>query len=127
MDSGTCPLVTITLHCISIFCGICTLRARLKLSCKAVVALKGIYCTAAIPLCHPLSVPAGDVDQVEVDKFLEESLKMSRFSHAHVMSLTGVCLEAGYIIMPYMANGSLLTYLRRERKNLVCWTLMKMR
>ncbi|CAI8036248.1 Hepatocyte growth factor receptor, partial [Geodia barretti] len=78
-------------------------KARLQLS-KAVVAVKTFK---------------GDVDQVEVDKFLEESLKMSRFSHAHVMSLTGVCLEAGYIIMPYMANGSLLTYLRRERKNLV--------
>ena len=36
---------------------------------------------------------------------------MSRFSHAHVMGLIGVCLDAGsapYIIMPYMANGSLL-------------------
>ena len=96
-------------------------KARLQLS-KAVVAVKtfkGMSCRAAIHLCPPLFVPAGDVDQVEVDKFLEESLKMSRFSHAHVMSLTGVCLEAGYIIMPYMANGSLLTYLRRERKNLV--------
>ena len=44
---------------------------------------------------------------------------MSRFSHTHVMSLIGVCLEAGYIIMPYMANGSLLKYLKRERKSLI--------
>ena len=53
---------------------------------------------------------------------MEESLKMSRFKHAHVMGLIGVCLDAGpapYIMMPYMANGSLLQYLRRERKNLV--------
>ena len=59
---------------------------------------------------------------MEVDKFVEESLKMSRFKHAHVMGLIGVCLDAGstpYIIMPYMANGSLLKYLRRERKNIV--------
>ena len=59
---------------------------------------------------------------MEVDKFVEESLKMSRFKHAHVMGLIGVCLDAGhapYIVMPYMANGSLLQYLRRERKNLV--------
>ena len=46
---------------------------------------------------------------------------MSRFSHAHVMGLIGVCLDAGsapYIIMPYMANGSLLKYLKRERKSI---------
>ena len=64
----------------------------------------------------------GYFDQMEVDKFVEESLKMSRFKHAHVMGLIGVCLDAGpapYIVMPYMANGSLLQYLRRERKNLV--------
>ena len=47
---------------------------------------------------------------------------MSRFKHAHVMGLIGVCIDAGsapYIVMPYMANGSLLHYLKRERKNLV--------
>ena len=47
---------------------------------------------------------------------------MSRFKHAHVMGLVGVCLDAGsspYIVMPYMASGSLLQYLRKERKNLV--------
>ena len=57
-----------------------------------------------------------------MDKFVEESLTMSRFKHAHVMGLIGVCLDAGsapYIVMPYMANGSLLHYLKRERSNLV--------
>ena len=47
---------------------------------------------------------------------------MSRFKHPHVMGLIGVCLDAGiapYIIMPYMANGCLLDYLKRERGNLV--------
>ena len=65
---------------------------------------------------------AGDFDQDEVDKFVEESLKMGRFKHAHVMGLIGVCLDAGsapYIIMPYMANGSLLKYLKKERKIIV--------
>ena len=57
-----------------------------------------------------------------MDKIFEESLTMSRFKHAHVMGLIGVCLDAGpapYIVMPYMANGSLLHYLKRERNNLV--------
>lgn len=53
---------------------------------------------------------------------MEESLKMSRFKHAHVMGLTGVCMDTGstpFIIMPYMANGSLLKYLKKERETLV--------
>ena len=47
---------------------------------------------------------------------------MSRFKHSHVMGLVGVCLDTGtapFIIMPYMANGSLLKHLKRERKNVV--------
>ena len=47
---------------------------------------------------------------------------MSRFKHPHVMGLIGVCLDAGtapYIIMPYMANGCLLDYLKQERSNIV--------
>ena len=38
------------------------------------------------------------------------------------MSLKGVCLDGGpvpYIVLPYMANGSLAAYLKKERKNLV--------
>ena len=52
---------------------------------------------------------------------LEESWKMKHFDHMHVMTLLGVCLDAGpapYIIMPYMAHGSLLSYLKRERNSL---------
>ena len=66
--------------------------------------------------------PAGDFDDVDVNQFVEESLKMSRFKHGHVMGLIGVCLDAGsapYIVMPYMANGSLLRYLKKERINIV--------
>ena len=47
---------------------------------------------------------------------------MSRFKHSHVMGLIGVCLDAGsapFIVMPYMANGSLLKYLKKERRNIV--------
>ena len=68
------------------------------------------------------SLHIGTFDQEELDKFVEESLKMSRFNHSHVMGLIGVCLDAGpapYIVMPYMANGSLLHYLRNERHNIV--------
>ena len=47
---------------------------------------------------------------------------MSKFDHLHVLTLKGVCLDGGpapYIIMPFMANGSLLAYLRKNRKLLV--------
>ena len=65
---------------------------------------------------------AGYFDQTEIDKIIEESLKMRKFKHPHVMGLIGVCLDAGpapYIVMPYMANGSLLSYLKKERGSLV--------
>ncbi len=47
---------------------------------------------------------------------------MQDFDHPHVMSLIGVvCLDAGpgiAIVIPYMANGSLFDYLKRERSSL---------
>ena len=53
---------------------------------------------------------------------MEESVKMKHFNHPNVMNLIGVCIDAGpapYIIIPFMANGSLLLYLRKERPNLL--------
>lgn len=47
---------------------------------------------------------------------------MRLFKHAHVLGFIGVCIDAGpapYIVMPYMSNGSLLQYLKKERQNLV--------
>ena len=52
---------------------------------------------------------------------MDESLKMKRFDHPNVLSLIGVCLDAGpapYVVMPFMANGSLLQYLKKERPNI---------
>ena len=46
---------------------------------------------------------------------------MMDFRHPNVMSLIGVCLDAGpgvSIVMPFMANGSLLDYLKKERASL---------
>ena len=47
---------------------------------------------------------------------------MSLFSHPHVLSVIGICLNSEaipYIVMPFMANGSLLSYLKMERSNIV--------
>ena len=64
----------------------------------------------------------GISDQNETNKIMEESVKMKQFNHPNVMNLIGVCMDAGpapYIVMPFMANGSLLSYLRKERPNLL--------
>ena len=47
---------------------------------------------------------------------------MQKFDHPNVLQLIGVCLDGGpapYIIMPFMTNGSLLSYLKKERDQLV--------
>ena len=64
----------------------------------------------------------GFVGDSTIQELLHECAKMKNFNHRHVMSLKGVCLDGGpvpYIILPYMANGSLLKYLKEERNNLV--------
>ena len=45
---------------------------------------------------------------------------MKDLNHPHIMPLIGVCLDAGVgVVMPYMANGSVLSYLKKERKTLL--------
>ena len=57
----------------------------------------------------------------DIENLMIESEKMMIFNHPNVMNLIGVCTDVGespYIVMPFMANGSLLTYLKRERSHL---------
>ena len=57
----------------------------------------------------------------DVRSMTDEILKMKNFDHPNVMTLIGVCVsvEGGpAIIMPFMANGSLLSYLRNDKKNI---------
>ena len=47
---------------------------------------------------------------------------MCTFDHPNVLTLKGVCLDGGpapYLVMPFMANGSLLSYLRNNRNSIV--------
>ena len=45
---------------------------------------------------------------------------MKDFNHPHIMSLIGVCLDTSLgVIMPFMANGSVLSYLKREKAALL--------
>ena len=64
----------------------------------------------------------GDFSDEEVHTFLAESIQMKEFSHPHVMGLLGVSLDSGpspYLVLPFMAGGSLLSYLKKERSELV--------
>ena len=47
---------------------------------------------------------------------------MVTLNHPNVLTLKGVCMDRGpipYIVLPYMANGSLLSYLKKNRTALV--------
>ena len=47
---------------------------------------------------------------------------MKELSHPNVMNLMGLCIDAGptpYIVLPYMANGDLLSYIRKQRNSLL--------
>ena len=53
---------------------------------------------------------------------LQECARMHTFDHPNILKLSGVCLDGGpapYIVMPFMVNGSLVSYLKKERKDLV--------
>ena len=48
---------------------------------------------------------------------------MKAFVHPHVMGILGICLaeQVPYILMPFMANGSLHSYLKKHRAELLMW------
>lgn len=57
-----------------------------------------------------------------VRSLLHECVRMSNFDHPNVLTVTGVCLDGGpipYVVMPYMFNGDLLSYLKKQREYLV--------
>ena len=64
----------------------------------------------------------GFVHKDLVRDLLQECIRMHTFNHPNILKLLGVCLDGGpapYLIMPFMTNGSLLSYLKEERKDLV--------
>ena len=57
----------------------------------------------------------------DIGGLLSEISKMKDLFHPNVMTLLGISPNAALgpcIVMPYMANGSLLDYLKKERKEL---------
>ena len=54
----------------------------------------------------------------------EESQTMAKFDHPNVMKLVGVAIsevqQTLYVVMPFMSQGSLLSYLKKYRE---CFTV----
>ena len=51
------------------------------------------------------------------NSLVEEILKMKDFSHSNILTLMGVALDSRRcpcIVMPFMSNGSLVDYLRKD-------------
>ncbi len=63
----------------------------------------------------------GNVSNSQIEGLFSEVLRMHHLSHPHLMNVAGVCLSSDLcpmIIMPFMSNGSLLDYIKKERTNL---------
>lgn len=63
----------------------------------------------------------GFIHEKLVGDLLKECAKMYNFNHPNVLSMLGVCLDGGpapLIVMPFMANGSLKSYLKKGREYL---------
>ena len=71
-----------------------------------------------------LSCIIGSFNRTDIDDLIEECFKLKLFDHLNVLTLIGICTNlknAPCIVMPLMNEGSLLSYLRKERANLtVC-------
>ena len=67
----------------------------------------------------------------QVEEFVSESAIMLDFDHPNVLSLLGVCLDTEQhlplIILPYMANGDLKSYLLKCRGDSEPYTLPAVR
>ena len=55
----------------------------------------------------------------QLESFFAESLMMKDFSHPNILGLAGVCFDTldgvPYILLPFMANGSLKDFLKTKR------------
>lgn len=56
-------------------------------------------------------------NEEEIESFVREGIIMKDFDHKHVLKLHGVCFDSDrlpMVVIPYMENGDLLSYIRNE-------------
>ena len=88
----------------------------------AVKTLKGVLCIITCRIAtggwpHFRLTFSGFVEKALIKDLLKECTKMSTLDHPNVLTLMGVCLDGGpapFIVMPFMFNGSLISYLKKE-------------
>ena len=70
--------------------------------------------------CNTRVPPSALLSSNDKEKLLKEVSLMVEFKHPNVMSLTGVCIdgEMPLLIMPFMTNGTVLQYVKKERYKL---------
>ena len=59
-------------------------------------------------------IPSGNQDVSQIEEFLEEALMMEEFKHPNIMSIIGISFidNMPYVILPFMTNGDLRTYVK---------------
>ena len=75
-----------------------------------------------LPSSDERGAPLGLFTKNDISSMMDEILKMQDFHHPHVMTLIGVSFDANHtptMVMPFMANGSLLSYLKNNRTSLL--------
>ena len=62
------------------------------------------------------TVQGDECSKEEVQKFLDEVMRMKSFAHPHVLSIIGICIMENqpYAVLPYMDNGDLKGYLQNK-------------
>lgn len=68
-----------------------------------------------------IEILAGSFTKDDTENLIKESILIYKFDHPNVISLIGLCLDAApspYIILPFMENGSLLSYIKNSRATL---------
>ena len=62
----------------------------------------------------------------DMERLAKEVSTMLLFEHTNIMSLIGVCIEGEVplLIMPFMSNGSVLEYVKRNNEVLLCSNAM---
>ncbi|GFR88422.1 hepatocyte growth factor receptor, partial [Elysia marginata] len=73
----------------------------------------------------------GNCQSLDLKSFVQEAVLMKDFRHPHVLGLVGLSERAGpagiapYVILPYMENGDLLTYVRDPHVSLSLHDVIK--
>ena len=78
---------------------------------------------ACLILWHMFLSDCESMDKLK--SILHESVLMKSLHHDNILKILGVCLETDiqggtvYIVLPYMVNGDLKTYLKNQRQSII--------